>query len=555
EDFPWRYTPAAPDASGARLRPWIMLVVLAEDEFTAGANTTDKPLPYVTLTDAALANALPDPLTLWAWAHVHVNRGITANDDEVVADDRDAVAGRLDATVKEDADLAYSRIVCPRRLEPNTTYHALVLPVFESGRLAGLGQDPAAAPSATASAWTSNGQDKNDFPFYFRWQFRTGARGDFETLVRLLQPRPVDYRVGSRDMDVQRPGANLPGIDDPRFHGALPLGGALRVPRKSLGPDDLATVREQESWAAPYPHPFQTKLAALINLADDYAYLSSAQANAQPVVGDLAPDADPLITPPLYGRWHALTARLLEDRNGNPVLNSANWIHELNLDPRFRVAAGFGARVVQTRQEDLMAAAWKQIGDVLLANQRIRRLKMSLEVSSVWHREHLQPIADQNPGRALMLTTPVHARVMAGNVTMRSRVATSAVPPVILAPAMRRLTRPGGRLMRSLPFEAGTEARARKDNLVDRVNRGEVMSAPPKVVPTGVVTVADIAAAGLPAAPTWLVGLLRRAGWLAFAPLVLAVVVALVLWLAGLGPWIAGGIVALGLGATVALLR
>ena len=28
EDLPWRYTPAAPDAAGARLRPWIALVVL-----------------------------------------------------------------------------------------------------------------------------------------------------------------------------------------------------------------------------------------------------------------------------------------------------------------------------------------------------------------------------------------------------------------------------------------------------------------------------------------------------------------------------------------------
>ena len=33
EDFAWRYTPAAPDGSGLRLRPWIALVVLSEDEF------------------------------------------------------------------------------------------------------------------------------------------------------------------------------------------------------------------------------------------------------------------------------------------------------------------------------------------------------------------------------------------------------------------------------------------------------------------------------------------------------------------------------------------
>ena len=38
EDFPWRYTPAGPDASGLRLRPWIALVVLAEGEFREATN-------------------------------------------------------------------------------------------------------------------------------------------------------------------------------------------------------------------------------------------------------------------------------------------------------------------------------------------------------------------------------------------------------------------------------------------------------------------------------------------------------------------------------------
>ena len=150
---------AGPDAPGARLRPWMMLIVLGDDEFSPGANAQTRPLPFITLTDAAMASALPDPETLWAWAHVHVNRGITASDTEVVSNDRDALAARLGAAVASDADIAYSRIVCPRRLEPNKTYHAFVVPVFESGRLAGLGLDPSAAPNSTASAWKSNGAD------------------------------------------------------------------------------------------------------------------------------------------------------------------------------------------------------------------------------------------------------------------------------------------------------------------------------------------------------------------------------------------------------------
>ena len=40
EDFPWRYTPARPDAGAHRLRPWIALVVLEEGEFDERRNVT-----------------------------------------------------------------------------------------------------------------------------------------------------------------------------------------------------------------------------------------------------------------------------------------------------------------------------------------------------------------------------------------------------------------------------------------------------------------------------------------------------------------------------------
>ncbi|QIG49954.1 hypothetical protein G5V57_20830 [Nordella sp. HKS 07] len=551
ETLPWRYTPAAPDAAGVRLRPWMMLIVLAEDEFGETSDAQTRPLPVITLTDDALANAMPDPDTLWAWAHIHVNRGITASDTEIVAADRDAVAARLDAAVRGDADIAYSRIVSPRRLLANKTYHAFVLPVFESGRLAGLGLDPGAAPNATASAWKSNGQDKNVFPVYYRWQFRTGALGDFEALVRLLQPRPVDRRVGVRDMDVQRPGANLPGIDDARLHGVLQLGGALRVPRSSLSQEEHDAVLAQENWAQPTPHPFQSKLAALINLADDYQHSSAAQANAVPDVSGITQDPDPLITPPLYGRWHALTQRLLKERTGQSVPNPQNWVHELNLDPRFRVPAGFGTRVVQDKQEDLMAAAWEQVGDVLEANQRLRRLKFSQRAAFVWHKTHLGAISANDPAQAIALTEPVQARVIAGGVTMRSVIAASAVPPALLAPTMRRMTRSGAHLMRALPFSESI----RRQDLILRVNSGQVLAAPPKFVPPGVVTVDQVVDAALPSMlPGWLAGLLRNSPWAVALPLIVAIVLVVLLWFLGF-PLVAMVLVVVGAAAAYALYR
>jgi hypothetical protein len=117
EDFPWRYTPAKPSPDGKRLRPWLALVVLEESEFKDGANVLGKPLSFIEVADAD--KKFPPFDQLWAWAHVHVNGGMTS-----APNDTGALAGELDATVRADRDQAYSRLLCPRILKANTAYHA-----------------------------------------------------------------------------------------------------------------------------------------------------------------------------------------------------------------------------------------------------------------------------------------------------------------------------------------------------------------------------------------------------------------------------------------------
>ena len=111
---------------------------------------------------------------LWAWAHVHVNGKLGGNPADHVD-----MAARLAATVGADRDSAYSRLLCPRILKPNTGYHAFVIPTFESGRLAGIGKDPSGATFATQSAWATGRADADAalYPVYHRWYFRTGKRG------------------------------------------------------------------------------------------------------------------------------------------------------------------------------------------------------------------------------------------------------------------------------------------------------------------------------------------------------------------------------------------
>jgi hypothetical protein len=469
EDWPWRYTPAAPDTTLHRLTPWITLLVLEKGlEFEEAQNIQDRPIPFISVIDTA---ALPKFEDLWAWAHVHINRSVTASKGEITTTDTTAVLNRFQAILNEDADLAYSRLLSPRKLKPNTAYHAFVVPTFESGRLAALGLDPSVAPSPTHSAWGDyEGREEGQLhPYYYRWEFTTGTLGDFEYLVRLLKPRVVDPRVGNRDMDVLAPGSNLPAIDDEELNGVLKLGGALRAP---TAPDyDDWDVQEDDPSAQ---HPFEIELANFINLADEYSDKIAADANADAGVPPTPPAEgepptepveeydDPLITPPLYGRWHALTNRLLVDKDGSPLPNPENWVHELNLDPRYRVSAGFGTGVIQTNQEKYMDAAWGQIGDVLEANQRIRAGQFAKGVSFMWHDLHIKPLYASQLDQAFYLTAPVTRRIVTQGFTVRHQLSESVVPNALVSAPMRRALRPPARSMPCHPSRSRTICRHRK---------------------------------------------------------------------------------------------
>ncbi|MFA1548004.1 hypothetical protein [Actinomadura chokoriensis] len=502
EGFAWRYSPAPSGPATARLTPWVALVVLAAGtEFTDAPGTA--PLPAIDVTDPG--GTLPPPDQLGAWAHVHVNGSLA---DPVATDSTAGALAALDALLTGDPDSACCRLICPRHLEPETAYEAFLVPAFETGRLAGLGLDPAGAPSGMYSAWGppyANRPVGNRVPYYTRWAFRTGTAGDFEFLVRQLQAQRADARVGRREFDVHgSPGLDLPGIPDQG--GVLPLGGALRVPETVDPADNWDHFADPPSPDPLYPHPFEQALAKVINLADDFQHQTSA---------------DPIVTPPLYGRWHALTSRLLTERDGTPVsaAESHDWVHRLNLDPRFRVAANLGAQVVKDHDEELMAAAWAQVGDVVVANGRIRAAQLAREVGQVLQTRHLdvpagtaQTAAAAAPsGRALTLTAPAHSRVVTtattpslvaaadSEVSVGFHVAGSRVAAAPVSPAMRRIIRPGSRLIRSLDFAEGPRADAllfRMDAPVD-----PVVAAPVKITPGALVTPADVEAALHPGRP------------------------------------------------------
>lgn len=536
EDLPWRYSPISPD--GNRLQPWMTLVVLKDDEFKEGKNIQDRPLPYITLSGDAM---LPPSNQLWAWAHVHVNQSLIDDSAVFVSEDMGAVQSKLSTLLDKDPDMAYSRIICPRRLKDNQAYHAFLVPSFESGRLAGLGEDPTTV-AASDPAWTDS-VTPSSMPYYHRWYFRTGTVGDFEYLVRLLEPKPIDARVGNRDIDVQDPGVNIKGIvDDPaateeqQLNGVLKLGGALRVPDIFYTPEEFETVEKYRNWATlnntqPYPHEFQKDLASFINLADGYEEESAADTNSASNIDEtitisdaqtefnIGENPDPLITSPLYGRWHALTKRLLKQKDGSTDINpNDNWVHELNLDPRWRMAAGFGTKVVQDNQESYMKFAWDQIGEVLEANQKIRQAQLAKEASWVWHQTHLAGIRNNSPEKWLTISAPLQARIINQGFTVSHQVKQSMVPRTLFSAPLRKLLRPGGRLAKKVNLEGAINA----DNLIQRVNEGQVSAAPPRETPPEIRTLDDYTKkVEPPGIPNVLKNLIRKYPWIKWALIVL----------------------------------
>ena len=510
EDFPWRYTPAAPDVGLHRLRPWIMLLVLQKDvEFTEGKNIKDKPTPYIDIVDL---NVFPKTEELWAWAHVHVNESLAANDDQFVSTDVNAIIPKFEDVLKRNPDLAYSRIVCPRRLDENKEYHAFVIPVFEAGRRAGLGLEIGDIP-ATMSSWDPGTRPEGpSFPYYYRWVFRTGTSGDFESLVRLLKPKPVDPRVGTREMDVLDPHPAVRPVDKVELNGILRLGGALLPPSK-VPPEPPDAF---ETWDDPFPRPLQEDLGALINLADDL------QVDGHP---------DPIITAPLYGSYHALMKRVLTNRDGTQITPAENWVHRLNLDPRFRVAAGFGTRVIQDNQEKYMDAAWEQIGRILDAQRRIRFGQFGLLVSDIWFDRHLMPTLAVSQQQTLLMMAPLNKRILTQGVTVNHVLSGSFVQPPMTSAALRRIIRPRGRLIQTSTFDATH----RPSQLLARVNAGEISAAPPKVAPSGVLTAEQAADLIKPTnAPPFVIDLLRRYPRLPLIVLIVAIFLAVLVLLLSL---------------------
>ncbi len=360
-DFPWLFTPGAPSKvqdKVDRLRPWLVLVVVEKSQATI-TPPTDNKLPVLSCPVKELPPTLDES---WAWAHAVYAGELAQNADAAT------VAARL----KDDPqDRNLSRLLCPRKLKAHIPYEACLVPAFEAGRRAGLGEEFDPNQEALAH-WEFKKDDEVKLPVYYHWSFSTGDEDQFIKLAEQLKPLDGKEKEAALtgiagDLDLRDPGNGMgkfPDLENP----TLPIPSALRIKPDPPPPGTDPPPRPKT------PEQVETKLKSLLTTPQEGA-----------------------IPPPTYGSWHAPPNEV------SVQLKTHLWLETLNLDPRYRVAAALGTSIIQKEQEHIIAAVWKEVGELQAANELLQRKQLACCVTDSIHKKRLPALS---PYAFLQVTEP-----------------------------------------------------------------------------------------------------------------------------------------------------
>jgi hypothetical protein len=387
-DFPWRYS--LDTAVAGRRKPWLVLVALTPNEF-AFADQGAGPLPRISIANAL--KSLPDLTQSWAFAHVHVSL--------------DATSSALDDFMRDHPERHFARLICPRRLAPNTAYSLFLVPVFEAGRLRGLG-DGSSPPQWNALAWGA-ATGAIDLPIYFQSRFVTSALEDFELLARRLKP----YHL-SADDPVAKPAVAFAGEPGyyPDYHS------------------DSASFEIQDALVKPDAaiQPYNTDPVLAARLAGTLAATITGESVTATTDGPEA--GDPLVAMPAYG-W-----RFRQETGPQEAkARAGEWFDRVNLDLKFRQAAGLGAETVRRNQELFAAICWRQYAELADANQRLSRLKVASLLAARLSARHFERLL---PDAALGLAEPLQAFAMvSGGGSVAAALRDAGVPAAFNSRSVR----------------------------------------------------------------------------------------------------------------------
>lgn len=366
-DFLWRFS-SLQTADKKNWIPWLTLIILKteegeeEGEYVKVQNSDKALPPQIQLKPNAI---LPDLKESWRWAHVHK------------LDIAGSSAAQIANSIKTGTGKAVCRLLSPRKLKPQTRYHAFLVPAFKIGAEAALGITNG-VEDRTLLTWETPAEGAGKIlPYYYDWEFGTGTQGDFEYLVRKLKPTDLE-NMGTRFIDCSNPGYSMEeeGL-------ALQMEAAL----KSLD-------TEFQPWgmdSADTDMLGKDKQVALANL------LNKREEN---INGEIKLR----VTPPVYGEWYA-------SREGETIKvdaqNRNQWLEELNLDFRHRAAAGLGVQFVKENQENLMKAAWEQLSKIKKVNQELNLGRFGREVSTCMYRR----LNKMKPNNLFQIALPVQNKI------------------------------------------------------------------------------------------------------------------------------------------------
>jgi hypothetical protein len=424
-DLLWAFSPTSPDSDGRNL-PWCCLVAVERDRVNFSA-TGPGPLPML----EAPISELPYPDEAWAWAHAQVVGPVGGEADDA-------------AELAADSARTVSRLLCPRNLAGTASessggrpYIAAVVPTFEVGRRAGLGEPPYGGDGSeteTTFAWDAESAGSVRLPVYYWWEFSTGPAGDFESLARELEPTVLGPDVGYRTVDVTAPGPETLKFGGDEGAGTIGMGGALRS--AGTASDPYGGIEEQE------------QLADLLNAPESVTLPGGHSADAPGT-------SYGVVSPPKYGQWHAGISEVLPlgSETSRPGFDPT-WFHRLNSDPAHRIAAGFGTEVIRKNQEQYMAEAWDQFGQLREVTDYVNRIDLAKAALG----RPFGVIEDLDLPDILRITQPLHPHVFdpALNQTLFGDLGGGLFPEVLLTPQFQRLVRPSGPLARrgNVEFES-----------------------------------------------------------------------------------------------------
>jgi len=401
-DLPWRYSPVSP--AGDRLAPWLALVVV---ELGEGVTITSAGGRLAVLHVDDPSAQLPDLADSWAWAHVQASTPL----DDGVPQAYDADPGAFS-----------SRLLCPRRLAPDTHYTACLVPAFVAGREAGLGHPPS---TSLDPAWSSG---RADLPIYDSWELTAGDRVDFKKLARRITPGELPREVGLRDLDLDDMGT-----------GMTPLASAATFAGAMHAPSDGIVHWHDDADARQFETDVRRRLVTT--------------PPTRPDSGDYDPlRHDPVVAPPAYGAPQIGTNVVPDSGTDRPATGRppavslpprrAGWFEELNIAPHHRAVAGLGTEVVRADQEALMAAAWEQGQAAIAANRTLNRGRLAEEAARQAERKWSQ-LADAD---AVSIAAPAFVQIHDDGPSLLRRLTDAEAPAAYFGAAFRRLGRAGGPL-------------------------------------------------------------------------------------------------------------